>query len=76
MRHNVSEEAFAHDIVKPLCHVLPMWLLRGGGQGADWVVLGLDPACPEPDTELQMRAAVLLVLTWDIKAQSGIRHIC
>lgn len=21
MRHNVSEEAFAHDIVKPLCHV-------------------------------------------------------
>jgi len=49
---------------------------RGGGQGADWVMVGLDPACPEPESELQMRAAVLLVLTWDIKMQSGIRHAC
>lgn len=46
---------------------------RGGGQGADWVMVGLDPACPEPESELQMRAAVLLALTWDIKTQSGIR---
>ncbi len=49
---------------------------RGGGQGADWVLVGLDPACPEPESELQMRAAVLLALTWDIKTQSGIRHAC
>ncbi|KAL0043957.1 hypothetical protein WJX82_008849 [Trebouxia sp. C0006] len=48
-------------------------LSRGGGQGADWVLVGLDPACPEPESELQMRAAVLLALTWDIKTQSGIR---
>ena len=46
---------------------------RGGGQGVDWVMVRLDPACPEPDTELQLRAAVLLILTWDIKARSGIR---
>ncbi|DBB00330.1 TPA: hypothetical protein ACH3X1_014153 [Trebouxia sp. C0004] len=49
-------------------------LSRGGGQGADWVLVGLDPACPEPESELQMRAAVLLALTWDIKTQSGIRR--
>ena len=39
-------------------------------------MVGLDPACPEPESELQMRAAVLLALTWDIKTQSGIRQAC
>ncbi|KAL3138717.1 hypothetical protein ABBQ32_006471 [Trebouxia sp. C0010 RCD-2024] len=46
---------------------------RGGGQASEWVVLGLDPACPEPDTELQLRAAVLLILTWDIRSRAGVR---
>ena len=52
-----------------------MWLdmCRGGGQASDWVMIGLDPACPEPDTELQLRAAVLLVLTWDIRKGTGVR---
>ena len=36
-------------------------------------MIGLDPACPEPDTELQLRAAVLLILTWDIKTGTGVR---
>ena len=49
-------------------------MYRGGGQASDWVVIGLDPACPEPDTELQLRAAVLLVLTWDIRKGTGIRY--
>ena len=53
-----------------------VWLVmcRGGGQATDWVVLGLDPACPEPDTELQLRAAVLLILTWDIRTGTGVRY--
>ena len=37
-------------------------------------MLGLDPACPEPDTELQLRAALLLVLTCDIKKGTGVRY--
>ena len=48
-------------------------MCRGGGQATDWVMIGLDPACPEPDTELQLRAAVLLVLTWDIRKGTGVR---
>ena len=54
-----------------------MWLgmCRGGGQATDWVMIGLDPACPEPDTELQLRAAVLLVLTWDIRKGTGVRCV-
>ncbi|DBA70881.1 TPA: hypothetical protein ACH3X2_011330 [Trebouxia sp. C0005] len=47
-------------------------LSRGGGQEGAWMMVGLDPACPEPESELQMRAAVLLALTWDIRTQSGI----
>ena len=48
-------------------------MCRGGGGASGWVVLGLDPACPEPDTELQLRAAVLLILTWDIRSRAGVR---
>ena len=50
------------------------WGCRGGADGADWVMVGLVPACPDPGTELQLRAAVLLVLTWDIVTQSGVRY--